>query len=178
MEPEADPTVPVRLEAVERRLDALEAARSAAARSPAPGHPATGDDELPWLLRQLREREQLPDGSVIFAGEVQIGGRHALYQWQRPARALADEPWDEHLERLAAIAHPVRGAVLRRLLASPATAAELVGEGIVSSAGAAYHHLGGLAAGGWTAKDARGRHSVRTARIVPLLTIIAAAGDH
>lgn len=162
-----------RLATIEARLDALESG-TVGSDSLAPS-PA---EELPWVLSGLREREQFPDGSVVFAGEVEVGGRQALYQWQRTTHALTDEPWDGNLERLAAVAHPARGAVLRRLLAAPATAAELVAEGIVSSTGTAYHHLGALAAGGWTAKESGGRHSVRTARIVPLLTIIAAAEDH
>lgn len=91
---------------------------------------------------------------------------------------LADEPWDENLERLAALAHPVRGAILRRLLAAPATVAELVDEHLASSTGTAYHHLGALQAGGWITKESGGRHALRTARVVPLLTIIAATEDH
>lgn len=165
-----------RLAVLEARLDALES-RTEGPTGSTRGAPG-GSEELPWVLNGLREREQFPDGSVIFAGEVVVGGRRALYQWQRPTQYLTDEPWDEHLERLAAITHPVRGAILRRLLAAPATAAELVEEAVVSSAGTAYHHLNALAGGGWISKDSGGRHSVRTSRIVALLTIIAAAEDH
>lgn len=130
------------------------------------------------MIQGLRDREDIAGGSVVFAGEVTVGDTAAAYQWQRPTAYLTDQSWDEPLDRLAALTHPVRGGILRRLLSSPTTAAELVEEEVVSSTGTAYHHLNALAAGGWISKDTAGRHSVRTARIVALLTIIAAAEDH
>ncbi|WIM69554.1 ArsR/SmtB family transcription factor [Corynebacterium suedekumii] len=185
-----DTDVHARLAAVEARLDALESALEAAPTqsTPTPGttEPAsptrpgapTGDADALWLLDELPRRGDFPDGSVIFAGDVSIGGRRAVYQWHRPTHVLVDEPWDDNLDRLAALAHPVRGAILRRLLCAPATVTELVDEHVVSSTGTAYHHLGALQAGGWVAKESGGRHSVRSARVVPLLTIIAASEDH
>lgn len=163
-----------RVTALEERVAALTAA---AHRSPEPT-PGAGDPELPWALQGLRDSAQVAGGSVVFAGEVEIAGRHALYQWQRPTDLLLEQSWDQHLERLAAIAHPIRGMILRRLLRSPATVAELVAEELVSSTGTAYHHLGALHSGGWTTRGPDGRHSVRTSRVVALLSIIAAAEDH
>lgn len=154
----------VRLAAVEERLAALEGASTGASES-------TGTSGDLWALDHLTD-------SVVFAGDVRTGASHAQYQWQRPTRMLLDEPWDAHLERLAALAHPVRGAVLRRLLDSPATVADLVDEQLATSTGTAYHHLGALQAGGWITKEAGGRWSVRTARVVPLLAVIAATEDH
>lgn len=165
-----------RLRAVEERLDALEA------RDPKPDPDACGPDAGGvWLADELARSTgevDAPDGSVIFAGHVNVGGQEYRYQWRRPTHLLLDGAWDENLERLAALAHPARGAVLRRLLHAPATAAELVEEEVVSSTGTAYHHLGALQAAGWTAKDGHGRHSVRPARIIPLLTIITASEAH
>lgn len=148
--------------------------------------------EIEQRLRDIEERlsalespvsDNLPDpetgDSVLFAGDVTYGGgRRAQYRWHRPTAALTDASWDENLERLAALAHPLRGAILRRLFRSSATAAELVEEGIVGSTGAAYHHLGALHSGGWITREPGGRHSLRTARVVPLLSIIAATEEH
>lgn len=161
-----------RLAALEARVAALESPPT-----PTDTQPLSHQEDL-WLLNELQNREPFPDGSVIFGGEVTVGGQRAMYQWQRPTHVLTDNPWDDNLDRLAALAHPIRGAILRRLLAAPATASDLVEEDTVSSTGTAYHHLGALAAGGWIAKDSSGRHSVRTSRVVALLTIIAASEDH
>ena len=176
-----DTDLDARLAAVEARLDALESARTQGAVGPeAPARPGASDSDTTsfWLLDELPHHGDFPDGSVIFGGDVSIGGRQAAYQWHRPTHFLVDEPWEDNLDRLGALAHPVRGAILRRLLAAPATVTELVDEHVVSSSGTAYHHLGALQAGGWVAKESGGRHCVRTARVIPLLTIIAASEDH
>ncbi|EFK54146.1 hypothetical protein HMPREF0291_11803 [Corynebacterium genitalium ATCC 33030] len=41
-------------------------------------------------------------------------GRECSYQWERGADSLIGHGWDESVERIAAITHPVRGAILRR----------------------------------------------------------------
>lgn len=144
-----------RLRAIEARLSVLES--PAAEPTPKPG----------------------VEDSVLFAGDVTYGGGlRARYRWHRPAGALTAMSWDANLERLAALAHPLRGAILRRLFQSPATAAELVEEGIAGSTGAAYHHLGALHSGGWITREPGGRHFLRTARVIPLLSIIAATEEH
>lgn len=172
MDNASDTDTAARLVALEARVAALESTSEPIITQSRPH-----EEEL-WLLQELQNREPFPDGSVIFGGEVIVGGQRAMYQWQRPTHVLTDNPWDANLERLAALAHPVRGAILRRLLAAPATASDLVEEDTVSSTGTTYHHLGALTASGWISKDAAGRHSVRTSRVVALLTIIAATEDH
>lgn len=124
------------------------------------------------------ETDNEPDsGALVFGGSIRVSGREYAYQWQRETDYLLGHEWDEYTERIAAIAHPVRGAILRRLLTKPASVAELVEEGIVSSTGTGYHHLGALQDAGWVAK-LNGHFEVRPARVVPLLTIIAAGEDH
>ncbi|MDO5511876.1 helix-turn-helix transcriptional regulator [Corynebacterium sp.] len=152
--------IDARLTAIEQRLAALEGAPT--------DRTLSGDL---WVLDNI-------DDSVIFAGDVHTGAGVAKYQWHRPTELLLDTDWAPHLERLAALAHPVRGAILRRLLDAPATVTELVDDALVTSTGTAYHHLGALQAGGWISKGAGGRWSVRTTRVIPLLTIIAATEDH
>lgn len=164
-----------RLETLESRVTALESA-------PTP----SGDF---WVIDQIKsanhsqpsaERGAIDDahhGAVVFGGSVSLDGREYEYQWERTADYLTSREWDECVDRIAAIAHPVRGAILRRLLCAPATVSELVEESIVSSTGTGYHHVGALHDTGWIAK-LDGHYEVRASRVVPLLTIIAAGEDH
>lgn len=117
-------------------------------------------------------------GKVSFRGAVDIAGRELAYEWVRPADYLSGPAWDVSLQRVAALASPIRAQVLRYLLEQPATVAELVDEGLFSSTGKAYHHLNELLAAGWLIKDGRGSHSVPPARVIPLLVIVAAGEDH
>ena len=117
------------------------------------------------------------DGTVTFAGDVQLPIGVYKYQWIRPAAWVTDQPWDEAMERIAALAHPVRGAILRHLLDTPATAAELVEAGHVSSLGTAYHHLKELQAAGWVTKR-DGVFAIPPARVVPLMAIVIAGEAH
>ncbi|QMV86191.1 winged helix-turn-helix transcriptional regulator [Corynebacterium hindlerae] len=117
-------------------------------------------------------------GSVSFSGNVALDGSPLNYQWQRTVHFLCDEAWDRSLNRLAALAHPVRHTILAKLLGQPCTVLELVEQGIVTSTGKAYHHLGEMQSGGWVAKDSDGRYSIPASRIVPLLVLVAAAEEH
>ncbi|MDK8764489.1 winged helix-turn-helix domain-containing protein [Corynebacterium sp. MSK218] len=165
-------TVEARLTQLEARVAALEGHTNT------PRTPETSKAESTyWLVEALEPNRELPDGSVIFGGNITLGRRAYAYQWQRPTTFVTDESWSENLERLSALAHPVRGEILRRLLAAPATAAELVEEGIVTSTGTAYHHLSALTNAGWTTKTS-GEYSIRSARVIPLLTIITASEAH
>ena len=165
-------TIAARLTELEARVAALEGRTDA---KPAPATDEEGSTY--WLANALAPNEQLPDGSVIFGGNINVGKRTYAYQWQRPTTFVTDEEWTENLERLSALAHPVRGEILRRLLAAPATAAELVEEHIVTSTGTAYHHLSALTHTGWTTKSG-GEYAIRPARVIPLLIIITASEDH
>ena len=138
---------------------------------------ASADESSMWLADALEPSQELPEGSVIFGGNLTIGQSSYAYQWQRPAEAVTHGDWSENLDRLAALAHPVRGDILRRLLTAPATATELVDEEIVTSTGTAYHHLSALTGAGWTTKTG-GKYAIRPARVVPLLTIITASEAH
>lgn len=172
-------TVEARLAELEARVATLEGRANAehtGSASSASAQPTT-EDSTYWLVDALAPNEQLPDGSVIFGGNIKVGKRTYAYQWQRPTHFVSDEEWTDNLERLSALAHPIRGEILRRLLAAPATAAELVEENIVSSTGTAYHHLSALTHAGWTTKSG-GEYTIRPARVIPLLTIITASEDH
>lgn len=173
-----------RLGALEGRVAALESQASSSGGT----SPLTRTTGEYWVVDGVEasraqsgaraETDNEPDnGALVFGGSVRVSGHQYAYQWQRETDYLLGHEWDEYTERIAAIAHPVRGAILRRLLTKPATVAELVEEAIVSSTGTGYHHLGALQDAGWVAK-LNGHFEVRPARVVPLLTIIAAGEDH
>src|SRR5699024_5797810 len=121
-----------RFAAVDARVDALENSVS----TPAEAHGC-------WVVDTLHaQRNEMPEGSVIFGGDLDVAGGNYSYQWQRPYNARVDsEMWAASFERLSALAHPVRGEILHRLLQSPAQVSELIDEEIVTSPSSAYHHL-------------------------------------
>ncbi|WP_293952563.1 helix-turn-helix transcriptional regulator [uncultured Corynebacterium sp.] len=113
-------------------------------------------------------------GSVSYQGEVTLGDATYSYAWERPTTHLTEGAWDETMKNLGATAHPVRGRILQHLLNHPATVAELVEAGVVSSTGTGYHHLTTLQSAGWIYKDSHGLHSIKAKRVVALLTLILA----
>ena len=151
-----------RLAAIEARLAVLEE-RIPEETTAAPTGTKQVDDtaDTYWTLTELSLRNNTADntGAVMFAGHVTTS-------------------WDDPMTRLTALAHPVRGTILRTLLDAPATAAQLAEKNVVTSTGTAYHHLNALMSAGWISKKPTGEFSIRTSRIVPLLTILACCEDH
>ena len=173
---------------LDRRLTTIEA-RLAALEEHVPKETATTptgtkqvDDtaDTYWALTELSLRNNTADntGAVMFAGHITTSEQEAMYQWTRPTDFFLGTSWDDPMTRLTALAHPVRGTILRTLLDAPATAAQLAEKNVVTSTGTAYHHLNALMAAGWISKKPTGEFSIRTSRIVPLLTILACCEDH
>ena len=173
---------------LERRLATIEA-RLAALEEHVPKETATTptgtkqvDDaaDTYWALTELSSRNNTADntGAVMFAGHVTTSEQEAMYQWTHPTDFFLTTSWDDPMTRLTALAHPVRGTILRTLLDAPATAAQLAEKNVVTSTGTAYHHLNALMAAGWISKKPTGDFSIRVSRIVPLLTILACCEDH
>ena len=193
MEPSANVQPPSqtpskREQELERRLTTIEA-RLAALEEHVPKETATtptgtkqvdNDADTYWALTELSLRNNTADntGAVMFAGHVTTSEQEAMYQWTRPTDFFLTTSWDDPMTRLTALAHPVRGTILRTLLDAPATAAQLAEKNVVTSTGTAYHHLNALMAAGWISKKPTGEFSIRTSRIVPLLTILACCEDH
>ena len=193
MEPSANAQPPPqtpsqREQELERRLTTIEA-RLAALEEHVPKETATTptgtkqvDDtaDTYWALTELSSRNNTADntGAVMFAGHVTTSEQEAMYQWTRPTDFFLTTSWDDPMTRLTALAHPVRGTILRTLLDAPATAAQLAENNAVTSTGTAYHHLNALMAAGWISKKPTGDFSIRVSRIVPLLTILACCEDH
>lgn len=173
--PRPDGEDPDRLRALEERLASLEArlepARPAAD-STAEDFPSP-DPEVFWALQGLKERLG-EAGGVLFTGAVSMGGGRYEYQWARPTEALAQADWAERSERVAALGHPLRLAILQRLTEGEHTVAQLVDELDLASTGVAYHHLSALQGGGWVASPRRGVWAIPVPRMIPLLTILLA----
>lgn len=151
--------IEARLSALEARVASLEQASSPEP-SPLPAS-VNGPDQ----------------GTVSFTGDITLPIGTYSYEWTRLASWITDQPWDDAMGRIAALAHPVRGAILRHLLAAPASVTELVESDLVSSTGTAYHHLKELQAAGWVHKQ-DGVFKIPPARIVPLMAMVIAGEDH
>ena len=171
-----------RLATIEARLAALEehAPKETAATLPTGTKQVDDTADTYWALTELSSRNNTADntGAVMFAGHVTTSEQEAMYQWTRPTDFFLTSSWDDPMTRLTALAHPVRGTILRTLLDAPATAAQLAENNVVTSTGTAYHHLNALMAAGWISKKPTGEFSIRLSRIVPLLTILACCEDH
>ena len=171
-----------RLTTIEARLAALEehAPKETAATLPTGTKQVDDAADTYWALTELSSRNNTADntGAVMFAGHITTSEQEAMYQWTRPTDFFLATSWDDPMTRLTALAHPVRGTILRTLLDAPATAAQLAEKNVVTSTGTAYHHLNALMAAGWISKKPTGEFSIRLSRIVPLLTILACCEDH
>lgn len=170
-----------RLTTIEARLAALEEhVPKETATTPTGTKQVDNDADTYWALTELSSRNNTADntGAVMFAGHITTSEQEAMYQWTRPTDFFLATSWDDPMTRLTALAHPVRGTILRTLLDAPATAAQLAEKNVVTSTGTAYHHLNALMSAGWISKKPTGEFSIRTSRIVPLLTILACCEDH
>jgi len=92
------------------------------------------------------------------------------------AAATLDLPGETVAAVLAALGHPVRLAIVRRLLTGPASAAELAEAATLSSTGKLYHHLRTLTAARLVETDDH-RYRVPATGVVPLLVTMLAAAD-
>jgi hypothetical protein len=192
------PSLAERVARIEQRLDRIESTASAppdhagsATESPsgsAPESPAGSapgnvpearseerDGGVFWALDGLRARTGDP-GAVLFTGIIRLPGGER-YEWQQAHpvdQQLADD-WSQAAAVLAALAHPVRLLLLHEILLGARTTAELSGHERLGTTGQLYHHLRQLVAAGWLRSTHRGQYAVPPERIVPLLTVLAAA---
>jgi ArsR family transcriptional regulator, arsenate/arsenite/antimonite-responsive transcriptional repressor len=152
----ADPDPLARLEALEARVAALEGGR-------APEGQAERTGEA---------------GEIGYQGRVRLQEGAGPVSWTIAfdAAATLDLPVGPVAEVLAALGHPVRLALVRRLLTGPAGTNELVEAAELSSTGQLYHHLRTLTAARVVDQDGR-RYRVPTTGVVPVLIALLAAAD-
>lgn len=163
----AEQDLAARLAAVEGRLDRLEA-------RPQPGVAGGLDPEVFWALTGLRERLGDSSGEVVFTGAATLPTGE-YYEWQQGAHSdgLLGQDWSELSAPLAALGHPVRLQLLRRVLHGTRTAGELQQLAEVGTTGQLYHHLRQLVAAGWLRAVGRGHYSVPEGRVIPLLVVLS-----
>ena len=152
----ADPDPDARLEALEARVAALEGGR-------APEGQAERTGEA---------------GEIGYQGSVRLQEGAGPVSWTiaYDAAATLDLPVGPVAEVLAALGHPVRLALVRRLLTGPAGTNELVEAAELSSTGQLYHHLRTLTSARVVEQDGR-RYRVPTTGVVPVLVALLAAAD-
>ncbi|NLU80064.1 helix-turn-helix transcriptional regulator [Micromonospora sp. HNM0581] len=162
---------------VEARLAALEAqVADLVERIGVPDAPAPPPEGILWALDGLKQR--LPEdstGAVLYTGTVRLGEQRYDWQYGRGVDDLLDGDWAELPAVLAALAHPVRLRLLREILGSRQSTAELAGIEELGTTGQLHHHLRQLTAAGWLRSAGRGRYNVPAERVVPLLAILCAA---
>jgi DNA-binding transcriptional ArsR family regulator len=130
-----------------------------------------------WALSELTRRAT-PGGEVVYAGAVTLPGGEQ-YGWQvgLPTSPLLAQNWQDAAPVLAALGHPLRLELLRRVLAGERTVAEWQTQTLLSGSGKLYHHLRDLQAAGWLVAEGRGRYAVPGSKVVPLLAILSASGQ-
>ena len=161
-----------RIEALERRVAALESLESQ--RGSSTGSVPADDerDHTFWALDGLRTRAPEP-GAVMMVGSVRTPkGHHAHWQVAEEAGELFASDFADRADSLAALAHPVRLRMLQRILTDADTVRDLADTGEFGTSGQIYHHLRQLTAHGWLRAIGGGRYEVPAARVVPLLAIL------
>jgi len=152
-----------------------------------PHHPDDGARlaALEARVAALEERTGAPEaaptgesGEISYRGQVrrQDGAGPVSWSIGYDAAASLALPAGPVTEVLAALGHPVRLALVRRLLTGPAGTGELVAAAELSSTGQLYHHLRTLTAARLVEQDGR-RYRVPSTGVVPILVAIVAAAD-
>jgi ArsR family transcriptional regulator, arsenate/arsenite/antimonite-responsive transcriptional repressor len=152
-----DPDPETRLAALEERVAALEVALGERAGPEEPSGQA---------------------GEISYRGQVRLADGAGPVAWTigYDAEASLALPAGPVTEVLAALGHPVRLALVRRLLTGPAGTGELVAAAELSSTGQLYHHLRTLTSARLVEQDGRSYRVPATA-VVPILVAVVAAAD-
>ena len=159
------------MSSLEQRVEALEqvianlAAGSAAS--------AVDTDRQLWLLQELKDR--CPTATVIFGGTAQTASGPVAWQWGAPTEQVTEQDWEPAASVLGALSHPVRLRLLQRVLTGTTTTAELAEDEMLGTTGQLHHHLRALVAAGWLTSTGRGRWSIPSPRVIPLLVVVVAA---
>jgi DNA-binding transcriptional ArsR family regulator len=170
-----------RVTELERIVAHLQRGRSEAQQPPPP---PIVDSERYWALARLAERTG-PEfehdgvgGSLLYAGRATTpGGGDLIWQAERPLPGVMAEGWEDAAGVLAALGHPVRLEIVRRLLLGGETVHELQEIPELGTSGQLYHHLRELQFAGLVTQRRRGRYGVAPDKVVQSLIIIAAAVD-
>jgi DNA-binding transcriptional ArsR family regulator len=168
------------LERMQARLEALEAASGSAGDLRAPG-PAVPADPF-WLLDRLARNTGRGfarggvEGSVAYGGRVRAPGAGDLvWQLEYAVPDIVEADLGAAAAVLAALGHPLRLEILRRLLLGARTLGELQEIEGTGTTGQVHHHLRELRAAGLVVSQRRNDYAIPAERVVPLLVMIASA---
>lgn len=132
-----------------------------------------------WALNGLRERmaehPSTEDGAVMLVGSVTLVDGTAEWQQSAGTAGMLEVEWADHASALAALGHPVRLEIVRRILNGMHATSELASIESLGTTGQLHHHLRQLVGAGWVRQSGRGTYEVPTARVVPLLASVLAA---
>lgn len=108
-------------------------------------------------------------------GRVRLSARAEGVEWRHElaAATVLRADWPALAPRLAALAHPVRLAILRAALAGTGEASALQQAAGAATAGQFYHHLRELTAAGWLVAERRGVYALPPGRAGALLAAVA-----
>jgi Helix-turn-helix domain len=163
-----------RLDALEERVERLERGLSGYGERHDPAGDVIATDPF-WALSALKARLPEGRGAVVFTGVVPQPTGAVEWQWGTGTDQLLDTDWSELSATIAALGHPVRLLLLRRVLGGASSVAELQAHEGLGTSGQLYHHLRQLVGAGWLRATARGHYAVPPERMVPLLAILSAA---
>lgn len=166
-----------RLAALESRVAALETVAQTATPPSGPALPNMRQ------LEDLRHREGPAytrgdhRGVVTFAGWVASADGDLLWTREHGLPHILDLDDVSLARALAALGHPARLGLVRALLDGERSSQELQAVIGAASAGQLYHHLKDLLSAGMIDQAGRNRYRIHASRVIPLLVILAAAGD-
>lgn len=183
-----NPSLEERIEVLERRLRAVEEALPGSRPTRESRRQAVGVDvDLLERLGRVNHEAELA-GSVAYAGSVRLGSpddpeaRRAVWQRDHSTRELLEDvSTDLEVESLTAalgaIAHPVRLRIALALCVRAHNRREIAAIIDAASTGQLYHHLRELVQAGIVVQPRRGSYRVDPPKIIPVLTLAAAARD-
>lgn len=115
-------------------------------------------------------------GSLVFAGTATLpGAGSVVWQEEHPVPSVVASGWADAAGALAALGHPVRLELIRRLLAGAHTTHELAEIPDLATSGQLYHHLRELQAAGLVQQRRRNDYAVPADRVILCLIMVAAA---
>ncbi|NKY11472.1 ArsR/SmtB family transcription factor [Cellulomonas hominis] len=173
----SEPTGLVDLEQRVARLEAAAGITPTTSGGPAGRTPARADDDPFWVLNTLRD-VATGRGAVLYTGTVTLDADPVEWQLALPVDTILDREWETSSApaALAALGHPARLRFLQEIARGRDTVARLAELDGVGTTGQIYHHLTRLQAAGWLQQTRRGAYAIPPDRLVPLLTVVLAAG--
>jgi DNA-binding transcriptional ArsR family regulator len=115
-------------------------------------------------------------GSLMFAGTATLpGAGSVVWQEEHGVPSVVASGWADAAVALAALGHPVRLELIRRLLAGAHTTHDLAEIPDLATSGQLYHHLRELQAAGLVQQRRRNDYAVPADRVILCLILVAAA---